>query len=1684
MYDRQLSTLFWCSRPSHVSWDKLIRVGEATNPGPTISVNDAVLIPDDAFQFGLINPTGLHQKAELVASLGKGVWAVAESRVTHKSRSLLRHEFKSLQFYTDFCDPVPPCSKKRSDVYKGVAAGVACISSFPIRNVSCDIPQHIQDSYRLVSTHISLGPHTTLLVITIYAPPPNNQTIDDPNALTADLISAACDMIHAWRGPGIIAGDFNQDICDFARIQHLFSIGWKDAQELSVQKFCHSKKPTCITAQGQSCHSKILCSPTVAASIYYCNAVDDHLFANHPTLIMFCDLKCFASPKLQWHLPKPFQCQKFDYQMLDELRPNDTDRAVVNFNRFVDQRDVEAAAKVWVQPTEKVLSVAARDSDNLPIKYSSNHFGRHIGPKIKHQNTSVPVLRCARPGEINSMNTQAPTWFRQHLKQSRRLNTVCLLRARSQHPSLENQLSCDALWKAISGAEGFRGKFPRWCVLNLGCPFPQMTPDLEQCQVVAGCFQKYFLKVDANLKLQKQNDLRKRTELDWKNGGSFAFASMKEEGPVPTAYIARTIQATMRKVRWDKKGKTMLPCPQASNFVIGSPVAFQGQSAFVIDNQGEHLTVDRPLFLRSNDLVVKQKHIYYDTQSATQEVVSAWNAFLQRDQHNMVEHWTDAERIACTIPQQDMIQIPDYNVDLWRRVQSKTPLKSARGSCGFAVGEMRCLPSWCLEQLFQLFRLIDEVSVWPAMWLYAFTIMLPKVSVPESPLDLRPITILSRIYRQWSRFKAVALLVGLSSKIPNSIAGGTATSSLMLSAYFQEILETENKGSECNGVTIDIIKCYNVLPRYPLSLMMHRMGWPDHIIRTYIAALMNLQRSFQVLGSVSPWQKSYTGVPEGCALAVAAMLTLSSSLYFFLHEKCPQAEVFTFADNWALLFRQWIHTEPGVRYLEHFCSALQLSISVPKSWMWALETSVLNKLGTIMLQGSAIPVIKHTKDLGVDLTYQGARKKTHLRHRLKLGLQRCGKVPAVLCPKEKQDHLLHMSCFPKAGFGVELCQPTLKEFNSFRSAAARAVGLSRKGASPWIALSLLGKNNDFQFFALRRTVFFWRQYIARFPCRIPHIIHKLQNSENKGPIANLRKVFQQVGLTIIGELVCSEFYGNIPWLHCSKRFMNLVLHTHWVQYVCRKLTGLQRKHFHGSFIDTIGYQRNLSKFNRTDQQMLRAHSSGTNYTNNARSKYLDIQDVCPFCGHVDSRSHRILDCIGLEPERLKLSAETLVLLKNSPTFRHFGLVTLDSQFTAIRKKNPTTVSWHELENQFVRQDISENHEYHLFTDGSCFHNGDPFLAIAAAAVVVFQNVLQPVHDFHTRSLLPGQDHSSYRAEIFAFYICCVQFTKGVIYSDCQAAIDGFEYVLQCVTGSIVPTFHDHGDLWNQIYRVAQHKRCSFKLVKVKAHNENAQNISHDLWWKSQANAEADLQAKNAITVDNKELFDALAHLFSVRNRHRISLAEVMAFQVSAAWKSIQLNRIQNTDNIEPSVFGKGVVPEHVSCWNNHLLEGQCQACKFNATFLYRLALWADKLQWDRESDHHTSTLEIMLSYIFDTNFLPPFPIQRFQNDSSRAKIWLLKDLHPTKDFQNYHIGHLLSGFVRITNWCSKHLGVDLFPGIKKPDVCSLTRYGFRGKAAGYKARAALPAQELIDAYCNQYFPSQKAFSSPIPNVKT
>ena len=199
---------------------------------------------------------------------------------------------------------------------------------------------------------------------------------------------------------------------------------------------------------------------------------------------------------------------------------------------------------------------------------------------------------------------------------------------------------------------------------------------------------------------------------------------------------------------------------------------------------------------------------------------------------------------------------------------------------------------------------------------------------------------------------------------------------------------------------------------------MARLGWPISLVKTYLAALTALRRSFLVLGHCSDRQISHTGIPEGCALAVASMLTINSALFFYLQHRVPQTILFTFADYWALNFFSVMGAFASAHALEQFCAALALQLSVPKSWTWATKKAVANQLESLQLQGSRVPNTQHTKDLGVDITYKGRKRKNHLKHRLQLGLNRCTKIQQSNIPKNRSARLLQCSCYPKAAFGI------------------------------------------------------------------------------------------------------------------------------------------------------------------------------------------------------------------------------------------------------------------------------------------------------------------------------------------------------------------------------------------------------------------------------------------------------------------------------------------------------------------------------------------------------------------------------------------------------------------------------------------------------------------------------------------
>ena len=156
---------------------------------------------------------------------------------------------------------------------------------------------------------------------------------------------------------------------------------------------------------------------------------------------------------------------------------------------------------------------------------------------------------------------------------------------------------------------------------------------------------------------------------------------------------------------------------------------------------------------------------------------------------------------------------------------------------------------------------------------------------------------------------------------------------------------------------------------------------------------------------------------------------------------------------------------------------------------------------------------------------------------------------------------------------------------------------------------------------------------------------------------------------------------------------------------------------------------------------------------------------CPFCNARDSRQHRLLDCEGLRGLRQHLSQDTIQLLQQNCTLSHFSLLPGQEQYLKIRMQLETVLQCPDL-NVLTDNTIP----IHAFTDGTCYHNVERQLALAGPAAAFFRSVGKANPQQVVRQILPGCDHSSYRAEAFAFLIAISRFRRLTIYTDCQAAM--------------------------------------------------------------------------------------------------------------------------------------------------------------------------------------------------------------------------------------------------------------------------------------------------------------------------
>lgn len=108
----------------------------------------------------------------------------------------------------------------------------------------------------------------------------------------------------------------------------------------------------------------------------------------------------------------------------------------------------------------------------------------------------------------------------------------------------------------------------------------------------------------------------------------------------------------------------------------------------------------------------------------------------------------------------------------------------------------------------------------------------------------------------------------------------------------------------------------------------------------------------------------------------------------------------------------------------------------------------------------------------------------------------------------------------------------------------------------------------------------------------------------------------------------------------------------------------------------------------------------------------------------------------------------------SRTLQHFSLATIDFSIASLRE----SLGVLNIDETPVNPGFSHCPDGctnpHIFTDGSCFLNKDRHFSLAGCAFQAYKQIGDNEPFVTRRCLLPGQDHSSYRAEV---YLICGYF---------------------------------------------------------------------------------------------------------------------------------------------------------------------------------------------------------------------------------------------------------------------------------------------------------------------------------------
>ena len=1505
------------------------RFGEALHPGPEL------------ITIGTVNPTQIFMKEECFPKLSNNshaIWACSETSHTTVSRSIATQRFRRLGFNSVWSTDNEPLDVNRG-VLRGRAAGTCILSSIPMRASHHHLMQDVKLLRRYSEAVIQLTPNTTLLIISLYGPA-NGRSLVNPDAVLHTLAAVAFERAASFQGPAIIAGDLNVNLDEVPHWQSMESRGWKDLHVESALKWDHPLEATCKNQR----HSFLLGNAFVVPALHQCRVKETFDFAMHPTLFAEFHLPFFNQCIPFWSLPKSTDGLLFDEDLLTERANLKFEATATDIQDALRSRDTEAAFRHFVNAFEFVYSGAVVNSIGEQVKFPRACLGRIKSLPFVKKPLSPPVCRNGRSGDIQPLELQVSVELRRLLKQVRRLQSLKFqILALQRNSTIQSQQQCQELWDAILAAKGFAGGFPRWIVDFCGFFVPLNLPHLEYVDALFDEVYQHYKTVSNRFFLEKRRNRRRSIVLDIQRGGAQMFKEIRGPLDPPLDTIATMVTEPILRQRWPKEGKDTIICANPEHSLcLNEPLTFQGQTVDIAEISGSKIHLQETVRLRTTDFTVTQCQRTSDPTRMHKLAADAWGTRWNRDSPE--DEWPDLPNFMTCLADCPSLPYEDFQKEKWLPIIRSIPKRSARGSCAFTKTELLVMPASMMDSLFDLLRAFENGLHWPMRWAIARITCLRKGEDPSSPLQMRPITIMSRIYRCWSNYRSKQVLAHLAKLLPPQVAGttGKVSADMLAALTLVEVQVGQTAHNPRFGAVLDLQKCYDSIPQKPMLQILSAVGIPSQYITGLSMIFADLRKTFDFQGTTGPLMHSSTGLVQGCSLSVTCMCALTLIASANLKHLTEVIPIF-FADNWSVIAKNVPDLKIALEILEKFANCLKMTFSVPKSWLWTSQPKLTKTITEISLQGTVIPVKARAVDLGCDISYHAVCSRTQLKKRVAKAKTRLKTIQKKRLPFKFRRTAAKLSGQGAAMYATELVYITPAIWHQMRKATAEAINLSKGGSSSYISVAAMDPTLDPQFRGALRRVKFWRKFLGMFPCHRDWFLEKIASNANKkySVAASFRNSFFDIGWTCQPNGILQHTTGlKFSWIHASGSFIRKMLIKSWGHFMMKQIQ-------HRKFVDMLDCDlaiqtKVFDSLCSQQQGLFLTYCSGKHITGDFLSKFAGGDELCPFCQQVDSRWHRIHECVELHDLRQPFLPTIRWLVRQPTATTHFGLCPNNLDFLIKRMRT---------NNGHLVCNIPEPDDFipHVFTDGSACHQEHWEYTFAAGAFVSFPAQHVYIQSEQFGLALPGHDHSSFRGESYAILLALNRFWKPNLYSDCQAVVSLLQRMLAARNLGCIHFTCNHWDIWGLVWaHILARPPDTVHITKVPAHCDFKQmdpnSHSH---WLAFCNDAVDQVAKKTCKDAFRPLLGQAEKQIEQRKQIIEHLRNLALFVCQIAEKFFALSKAESVPVVELvqqdfSDLIPGGVIEQLDC---SLPEDVITACPFSPRFAQAVVQWACALRW-------------------------------------------------------------------------------------------------------------------------------------------